>query len=98
MVSEEEIPIKRGGFERHIQTLVTSITLALLMWTGVTLIDLRDRLARMEERLISVKAELLISQENKFSATEWRREKEIIEDRFRRLERDLERNTNGNRR
>jgi TolA-binding protein len=91
-VSEETAPAQqvKGGIERHIQTLVTSITLALLMWTGLTLVDLRDRLARMEEKIISLNADLTRAQADRFTMTDWKREKENLEERFRRLEREDE--------
>jgi hypothetical protein len=78
------------GVERHVQTIVTSITLALLMWTGMTLVDSRDRLARLEEKLISLAVNVQDGKLDKFSESDWKREKEIIDERFRRLERDIE--------
>ena len=35
-------------FERHAQTLVGVVASALLLWTGNTLLDVRDRLSRIE--------------------------------------------------
>lgn len=35
-------------FERHAQTLVGVVASALMLWTGNTLLDVRDRLARIE--------------------------------------------------
>jgi hypothetical protein len=81
---------RRPGIERHIQTIVTSITLALLMWTGMTLVDLRDRLARMEEKMISQAAEVQAAKAEKFTHNDWKREKEILAEQFKRLERDHE--------
>ncbi len=40
--------IKPTGFERHAQTVIGAILLALLLWTGSALIDVRDRLGRIE--------------------------------------------------
>jgi len=87
-VSEEQAQGVKPGLERHIQTLVTSVTLALLMWTGVTLVDLRDRLARMEEKIITLNSEIQRAQSDRFTMSDWRREKEFLDERFRRLEED----------
>jgi hypothetical protein len=45
-VTDEREP--RSGFERHAQTIIGGILLALLLWTGSSLIDVRDRLGRIE--------------------------------------------------
>ncbi len=87
-MSEDQATPLKGGLERHVQTLVTSVTLALLMWTGVTLVDLRDRLARMEEKIITLNAEIQRAQTDRFTMSDWRREKEVLEDRFSRLEKE----------
>ena len=45
-MADEQEP--RTGFERHAQTIIGGILLALLLWTGSSLIDVRDRLGRIE--------------------------------------------------
>ena len=37
-----------SGFERHAQTTISAVVLALLAWTGTTLLDVRERLTRIE--------------------------------------------------
>jgi hypothetical protein len=37
-----------SGFERHAQTIISAVVLALLAWTGTTLLDVRERLTRIE--------------------------------------------------
>jgi hypothetical protein len=88
---EDDEPNPKNGIERHIQTIVTSITLALLLWTGMTLVDLRDRLARMEEKNVNLQSLILNFTGDRFTGSDWKREKEVIEERFQRLERDMER-------
>jgi hypothetical protein len=72
------------------------------MWTGLTLVDLRDRLARLEEKIISINADVNRAQADRFTATDWKREKEILDERFRQLERETDwyhrRNNNETRR
>ena len=45
-MSEEPKP--SSIFERHAQTVIGAILLAILLWTGNALIDVRDRLGRIE--------------------------------------------------
>lgn len=34
--------------ERHTQTIISSVVLAILLWTGVTLLDVQNRVVRIE--------------------------------------------------
>jgi hypothetical protein len=38
-----------NGFERHVQTVLATVIVAILLWSGATLLDVRDRLIRLEE-------------------------------------------------
>lgn len=79
-----------AGFERHVQTIVTSITLALLLWVGQSLVDLRDRLTRFEERVVNLQAQVQQGTDDRFRGTDWRREKERIDERFLEMGRRLD--------
>ena len=55
----------KSGIERHTQTILSSVVLALLLWTGATLLDIQNRVVRIEsynvaraENLADVKAQL----------------------------------------
>lgn len=75
----EDYPQQRSSgsvIERHIQTIVTAVLLAVLLWTGNTLLDVREKLARIEQRQVS-------------DSDQWLRVWRAIEDsnqRLRRLE------------
>jgi uncharacterized protein YukE len=43
-----------GALERHIQTMVQAALLAVLLWIGGTVVDVKDRVNRMEERAIAL--------------------------------------------
>jgi predicted nucleic acid-binding Zn-ribbon protein len=45
---------KVGALERHIQTVVQAGLLAVLLWIGGTVVDVRDRINRMEEKMVSL--------------------------------------------
>jgi ABC-type phosphate transport system auxiliary subunit len=47
-----------GALERHIQTMVQAALLAVLLWIGGTVVDVRDRVNRMEERAIALSSQV----------------------------------------
>jgi hypothetical protein len=87
-MDEQERP--RSALEQHIQTVIAAVLLALLLWNGNALVDLRDKVGRFEERLLTLQSQVNASTSTHFSVSEWRREKEVIDDRFQRLERLVE--------
>ena len=42
--------------ERHLQTGIQVILVALLIWSGQAIIELKDKMARVEEKLTSLQA------------------------------------------
>ena len=81
----------RSILERHIQTIIVSATIALLGWQLLTTLEIRDKLGRFEERLLSLQAQVNSGVDDRFRGTDWRREKEIIEQRFDRIEKMIDR-------
>jgi len=69
-------------FERHAQTAAISICLALLFWGASTLVDIRDRISRFEERLVNLQAQVNQGVDDRFRGQDWRREKERLDERF----------------
>lgn len=51
--SKRRASIDRSAFERHAQTIVAGLALGILTWTGVTLLDVRERITRMEVRQLA---------------------------------------------
>ena len=51
-----EEKLKVGTFEQRSQTVLMAVVTALLLWVGSTLLDIRDRLTKLE---ISSRAEVL---------------------------------------
>jgi hypothetical protein len=77
--------------ERHIQTVAISVSLALLFWGASTLVDIRDRISRFEERLASITAQVQQGTDDRFRGSDWRREKERLDERHNQLQLRLER-------
>lgn len=54
MTSEIEAkPVQSSALERHIQTIITSVALVLLVWAGSSLVDMRVQLANIAGQLIA---------------------------------------------
>lgn len=83
--------MQRSGLERHAQSIAISVAIALLLWSGSTIVDIRDRLSRFEEKLLTIQVQVNDANANHLRASDWRREVQIINERFDRLERDLDR-------
>lgn len=65
---------KAGVIERHIQTVVQAALLAVLLWIGGTVVDVRDRMNRMEEKFnnLSVQVEDQKNATNRNMDDRWR--------------------------
>lgn len=40
--------------EKHLQSILSALTLAGILWMGNTLLDVKDRMARLEEKVIAL--------------------------------------------
>jgi hypothetical protein len=47
-VNEERSTVISSTFERHGQTIIGALVLAILLWTGNTVIDIKDKVNRIE--------------------------------------------------
>lgn len=63
-----------GVIERHIQTILATIVTGLIFWGGVSLIDNKETMTRLEERFISMsdKVETVLTNIEKIHALEVR--------------------------
>ena len=76
--------------ERLLQTIIVAVTLGALGWTGTTLWNMREELARMGERLAGVQAALADGAADRFRSTDWARERSRLDERHIDLERRVE--------
>jgi hypothetical protein len=91
MTQEFEERRKEGSIiERHIQTIIAAVLLALVLWTGNTLIDIKTDVTTLKVTVSQLKDEIRAGSETRFSVHDWRREREIIEQRFSRIENELD--------
>jgi hypothetical protein len=73
-------------FEQHAQTVIVAILLALLLGSVGTLITIREDVTRLNVKMEGVEAQLRNAGDDRFRGADWRREREIIESRFNRIE------------
>jgi hypothetical protein len=76
--------------ERHAQTIVVAILLALLLWAGSTLLAIRDDVTALKVQVAQMEGQMRNAGDDRFRGADWRREREIIEQRFNRIETLLE--------
>jgi hypothetical protein len=92
-VNEDEQSPRSTVIERHAQTIIVAILLALLLGTGGTLLGIRDDVTRLNVKMTNVETQLQNAGDDRFRGADWRREREIIEQRFNRIEVLLEKHT-----
>ena len=83
---EDEQTTRGTIIERHTQTIIVAILLALLLWSGSTLLSIRDDVTAMKIQVANLEGQLRSAGDDRFRGADWRREREIIEQRFNRIE------------
>lgn len=94
---ENESSIKSSVFERHAQTVISTLVAGLVFWVGVTMQDMQKSLAGMTVHIQNLQTEvatLRIKNGDRYTATQaltdWNRNKQELDDIRLRL-RDVER-------
>lgn len=72
----------RSVLERHIQTILVAGTMALLSWVLLSVLDIRERLGKFEERIATMQAQINTGTDDRFRKSDWLREKERLDERF----------------
>jgi hypothetical protein len=85
---EEE---QKSLFEQHAQTLLTSVILAAVVGAGALLMTLYNDVQVMKTQLNYLQEQLKVGVDDRFRGADWRREERVLNDRFERIERRVER-------
>ena len=93
MNNDEEVFARRSPLERHIQTIIVAASMAILSWVLLSVLDIRDRLVKFEERLSSVQATVNAGTDDRFRGQDWRIQKERLDERFTELKNRVDKNT-----
>jgi hypothetical protein len=89
----EDTQDKQSVFERHAQTIIALGVLGLVVWAGTTLLTIRDDVTTLKIQVNVLQTQLNNAGDDRFRGADWRREREIIESRFNRIEALLEKHT-----
>lgn len=81
---------RRTVLERHIQTILVAGTMALLSWVLLSVLDIRERLTKFEERIATMQAQINTGTDDRFRKSDWLREKERLDERFHALRAQVE--------
>jgi hypothetical protein len=97
-----DTPPKATLFEQHAQTILTSVILAAVIGAGALLVNLQNDVQVMKTQLSFVNDQLKQGVDDRFRGSDWRREKERLDERhlqlLQRIDRLEEAHTNGNHR
>ena len=81
---------KKSVLERHVQTILVAGTMALLSWVLLSVLDIRDRLTKFEERLATLHAQVNTGTDDRFRGSDWRIQKERLDERFQALKKQVD--------
>ena len=73
---------KKSVLERHVQTILVAGTMAILSWVLLSVLDIRDRLTKFEERLSTLHGQVNTGTDDRFRGSDWRVQKERLDERF----------------
>jgi hypothetical protein len=97
MSSPDLQPRERSAFERHAQTVIGGVGLAVVIWVGATLLDLSREQVRTSEQMSQVRQALNIVQDQlgrlhgeRYLQSDARRDFEVTNNRMRAIEDRLE--------
>jgi len=90
--SATPMPASTGVLERHVQTILVAGTMAILSWVLLSVLDIRERLTKFEERLATLSGQVNSGTDDRFRGQDWRREKSLLDERFDRLRVQVEKN------
>lgn len=86
---DEEPKANGSVIERHAQTIIVAVLLGLLLWSGSTLLDIRTDVTTLKVQVGTLQGEIRAGTDDRFRGSDWRREKEAVDLRFRHIEDDI---------
>lgn len=77
-------------FERHLQTGIQVVLVALIIWFGQSTLDVKDKVARLEEQIRSVQRDLSSANADRYTSQQASRDFESLTGRITTLERSVD--------
>ena len=85
-----EVDNNRSVLERHVQTILVASTMAILSWVLLSVLDIRDKLTKFEERLATLHGQVNTGIDDRFRGSDWRIQKERLDERHHTLRLQVE--------
>lgn len=78
------------GMERHVQTIIQVVLVALILWSGQSTLEIKDKVARLEEQIRALSKDVATSSNDRYTGAQAARDNEAIHRRFATLEKEQE--------
>lgn len=76
--------------ERHLQTGIQIVLVALILWFGQSTLDVKDKVARLEEQMRGLQRDLSTATINRYTSDQATRDFEAVSSRVALIERSVE--------
>jgi len=76
--------------ERHLQTAIQVVLVALIIWFGQSTLDVKDKVARLEEQIRSLQRDISNAAADRYTGSQATRDFDSIGNRLSLLERSVE--------
>ena len=73
---------RKTDVEKHVQTVIVAVLLALLLWAGNSLLEIKSDVTTLKVQVATLTSEVRSGTDDRFRGTDWRREKQLLDDRF----------------
>lgn len=77
-------------FERHLQTGIQVVLVALIIWFGQSTLDVKDKVARLEEQIRGLQRDFTTANTDRYTGQQATREFEALGNRIGTLERSVD--------
>lgn len=77
-------------FERHLQTGIQVVLVALIIWFGQSTLDVKDKVARLEEQIRGLQRDFTTATTNRYTSDQAARDFEAVSNRVTLIERAIE--------
>lgn len=74
------------GLERHVQTVIQFVLVALLLWSGQSTLDIKDKVARLEEQFRAMSKDVNTVASDRYTASQAMRDLENVDKKIANIE------------
>ena len=78
------------GLERHVQTIIQVVLVALILWSGQSTLEIKDKVARLEEQIRALSKDVTTASADRYTGAQAARDFDSIHRRMTQFEKDNE--------